>query len=342
MKDFLESLVSEATRKSYKNGIETFEKWYKKPVKELLKEKDSGKVLEKYWVWLKENYRGNTPRCKINPVIQFCRFNDEDPKIRKSLHIHKQIPSMTDHELTVEEARSMFQIGSLEEKLMIKAWLLGLRIGDATLLEWKKFDFKEVSEKLREIRIITRKEETPAHLFIDKEFQQLLELYLPTIDKKNPYLLQSNQKGKLSEKQLLRKLQSLQRKAGIEPRGTFGWHIARNLKLTLGTELGCNHWALKLMVGKSTGPDIWTYISRADLRKEAVKISRALQMELRKESNDRVPTLMEAMDLVLKTLRKLCIKELQAEGHGGELLGIIKDYSRLTHKEVLEEYLKET
>lgn len=251
-------MVSEATRKSYKNGIETFEKWYKKPIKELLKENDSGKLLEKYWVWLKETYRGNTPRCKINPVIQYLKYNDENPKIRKSLHIHKQIPSERDHDLSVNEARSMYEIGSLEEKAMVKIWLLGLRIGDATLLEWKKFDFEKATEKLREIKIITKKEDTPAHLFIDKEFQQLLKLYLPTINKKNPYLLQSNKGGKLSEKQLLRKLQSLQRKAGIEAKGTFGWHIARNLRLTLGTELGCSSWALKLMVGKSTGPDIWT------------------------------------------------------------------------------------
>jgi hypothetical protein len=54
MKDFLEAQVSEATKRNYRFGLKTFAKWYKKPIQEILKEKDPGKTLEKYWVWPKD------------------------------------------------------------------------------------------------------------------------------------------------------------------------------------------------------------------------------------------------------------------------------------------------
>jgi hypothetical protein len=40
MKSFLESLVSDATRRSYKRGLTKFEEYYGKSSKFLLKEKD--------------------------------------------------------------------------------------------------------------------------------------------------------------------------------------------------------------------------------------------------------------------------------------------------------------
>lgn len=109
MKDFLEAQVSPATRRNYKFGLKTFAEWYKRPVQELLREKDPGRVLERYWVWLKENYKGNTPRSKLNAVIQYCRYNRVDPEIRKGLHVYKQIDSVRDHDLTIEECRRMYR-----------------------------------------------------------------------------------------------------------------------------------------------------------------------------------------------------------------------------------------
>lgn len=310
MTEFLESLVSEKTRRSYRFAIATFESWYKKSVGDLLKEEDPGKVLEKYWVWLKNNYSGNTPRGKFNPVIQYCKFNNVVPKIKKSLHVNKQIASTRDHVLTVLEARKMYEVASLEEKVMLKVWMLGLRVRDATLLEWRDFDFGEPTEELMEVRIITKKEETPAFLFIDREFQTLLQQYILTLDQSNKFLLQSNKGEGYSEKQLVRKLQTLRDRAGIKTNKVFGWHIARDLRLTTGTNLGLNHWCPKLMVGKSVGPSIWAYISPVDLRSQAEILSRALRMEPeRTESNGRVNSLQDAMEMVFKALRKLIERE---------------------------------
>lgn len=112
----------------------------------------------------------------------------------------------------------LYHVGSLQEKVIIKTWLLGLRIGDACRLEWELFDITP-TENLVEILVHTRKEGVVAHVFVDPEFQQLLAKYIPNLDQSNPYLFQSERKEHLSEKQMLRKIQSLQKRAQIKAHG---------------------------------------------------------------------------------------------------------------------------
>lgn len=85
--------------------------------------------------------------------------------------------------LTVSEVREMYKVASLEEKVMMKIWLLGLRIGDACRLE-KELFVSLPSEELVEILVYTKKEQVVAHCFIDKEFKELLVKHLPNLDKK--------------------------------------------------------------------------------------------------------------------------------------------------------------
>lgn len=243
-----------------------------------------------------------------------------------------------DHVLTVEEAREMYNVGSLEEKVMVKTWLLGLRMGDACRLEWKPFDIKP-SEELKEILVNTKKEEIVAHVFVDPEFQRLLAKHIPNLDQSNPHLFQSGSHDNLSEKQLLRKLQSLQRRTQIKAKGRFGWHIARKLFLRTCAENGVTSWNAKLMVGKNVDKSIATYINGVSLRKDARKVLNILRMEPPK-TNVKMSTVVEALDLVLRVLRKMALREIEVEQQASSYLGVAMDYSRLSHKEVLEKYLK--
>jgi site-specific recombinase XerD len=341
MTEFLESLVSPQTRRSYKFALATFEAWYKKPLKDLLSEPEPTRLLEKYWVYLKETYKSNTPRSKFNPVLQYMKFNGIEPKIRKSLHVHKQIVSVNDHVLSMLELRKMYGVSSLEEKIMLKVWTLGLRVRDATLLEWKDFDFGEPTDGLKEIRIVTKKEETPAYLYMDKEFQTLLKQYLPTIDQENKCLLQSNKGGRYSEKQLVRKIQALRNRAGIKTTKVFGWHIGRDLVLTTGTNLGLNSWGLKIMVGKSTGANIWDYISHVNLISQAEILRTALRMELEQVgSNGAHAKMEEEIEFISKVVAKV-VRELRGDQYRTPSTGIGL-VVRKSDKEVLEEYLEET
>lgn len=339
METYLEALVSPQTRRSYKAGLAKFLEFYGKDLKSFLNEKDHGKIIERYYVWLRKKYTKNSCRALTNPIIQYCKYNDIQPKIRKSLEIYGTTITTRDHILQVDEAREMYNVGSLGEKAMVKTWLLGLRIGDACRLEKQLFDVTP-SENLVNILVNTRKEGIVAHVFIDPEFQKLLAKHIPNLDQDNKYLFQSERRGHLSEKQLLRKLQSLQRRAHVKAKGSFNWHIGRKLFLRVCAENGVVSWNAKLMCGKSVDKSISTYINGLSLRRDAQKVFNVLRMEPIR-SNGRVNTLTEAMDLVLRTLRKMCLKELEKEGYG-EGLGLLKDYSRLSHKEILEEYLKKT
>ena len=174
---------------------------------------------------------------------------------------------------------------------------------------------------------------------LDPEFQKLLTKHIPNLNQKNPYLFQNSGNNHLSEKQLLRKLQSLQKRAGIKAKGRFGWHIARKLFLRTAAENGVTSWNAKMLIGKSVDKSIGTYINGVLLRKDACKVLKVLLMKPPKTSAGD-PTITQALDLVFKVLRKLCIRELQSEQPSSGFIGILTDYSRLSHKEVLEEWLK--
>jgi len=339
VKEFLESLVSPKTKKSYRHGIEKFEGFYSKQAKFLLKEKDTAKTIELFYVWCRQKYSQNSCRALVNPIIQYCKYNGIDPKIRESYHMYHTTPTVRDHILIVDQAREMYKVASLENKVMVKTWLLGLRISDACTLESKPFTFQQISEEPIEVLVTCKKENTIAHCFIDREFQELLRKHVPTLDKNNKFLFQSTRHENLTEKQLLRRLQNLQKEAGIEPRGVFGWHIARKLFLRTATELGVSSWAGQMMVGKALDASIATYIQGANLKKEAMKILNVLRMEEPK-SNGRVADMekeLEELRTVMKVLAKYVniLKQTVAYKRGA------KDFiEEVEEDEILKKFLE--
>ena len=249
--DWLSTIISKHTRKSYRNGIKRFEEFYQKPIETLIGSQNAGKAIVKFFVWQKNNGRPqNTCRNTTNAPIQFLKYFDTAVKYPRNLGIYTTCLTTRDHRLNVDEAREMYQVGSLEERVMIKAWLLGLRIGDACRLEWKQFTFKPSVEP-QEILVHTRKEGIIAHVFVDSEFQILLAKHIPNLDQTNKFLFQSEKGNNLKEKQLRRKLQNLQKKAHVEAKGVFGWHIGRKLFLRTCAELGITAWNAKMMCGKA-------------------------------------------------------------------------------------------
>jgi integrase len=336
---FLESLATKATRKSYSHGLKKFEEFYGKDAKFLLKGKDPGKVIERFYVWVRKKYSQNSCRALVNPIIQYCKYNDVEPRIRKSLGIYTTVLTTRDHRLVVDEARAMYEVGSLEEKVMVKTWLLGLRISDACRLQWQAFDYDQVSTEPREVLVNTRKEGIVAHCFVDSEFQGLLKKYIVNLDQDNPYLFQSNEGEHLKTRQMLRNLQSLQRRAGIKAHGRFGWHIGRKLFLRTCAENGVVSWNAKLLTGKAVDKSIATYIDGVALKKDAEKVLNVLKMEPTK-GNGRITNLQTAMDLLFNVMRKMVEKELVQTSPVGGLMGFQMDRSQLSDEEVLRAYLE--
>lgn len=98
----------------------------------------------------------------------------------------------------------------------MKTWLLGLRISDASRLEWKPFDVQP-SDGPIEVLMHTMKEGVVVHCFLDIEFQKLLGKHILNLDQNNKQLSQSEKGDRVSEKQLLKRLQSIQKKANYNP-----------------------------------------------------------------------------------------------------------------------------
>jgi integrase len=301
VEDWLEGIPSPQTRKSYKNGLKKFEEYYGKGIETLIGSEDAGKTVEKFYVWMKDKgHPQNTCRNMTNAPIQFLKYFGTPVKYRKNLGIYNTTLTTRDHLLIVDEVRQMWQVASLEEKVMIKTWMLGLRIGDASKIQWQKFNFK-ASEEPQEVLINTRKESIVAHVFLDAEFQKLLEKYIPTLDQKNKYLFQSEKGGNVKEKQLLRRLQSLQKKSGIDAKGqVFGWHISRKLFLRTCAELGITSWNAQMMCGKAVDKSIATYINGLQLKNDAIKVHNVLKMETSNGNGGKVGKLEE----IVATLQK--------------------------------------
>jgi integrase len=320
MEDWLGTIPSPQTRKNYRNGIRRFEEYYGKPIESLLQfsDTDLGHVIEKFYCRLKENHPQNTCRNLVNCPIQYFKYFGKNPKYKKSLGIYTTTLTTRDYLLTVDDVREMWKVASLSEKVMMKTWLLGLRIGDACKLEWRAFNFKDSNEP-REVIIDTHKEGIAAHVFCDSEFQMLLQKQIPNLNSSNKFLFQSEKGGHLKEKQLLRKLQSLQRKAGIDPKGkVFGWHLGRKLFLRTCAELGITSWNAQMMCGKAVDKSIATYINGVQLRNDAKKIHVVFAMENQSRGNEqRVDNLENALrnveneNMALKTrqdqLQKQCM-----------------------------------
>jgi hypothetical protein len=237
----------------------------------------------------------------------------------------------------------MYRIGSIEEKVMVKLWLLGLRISDACRLKKISFELTP-TEELIEVLIETRKEGIVAHVFLDHELQRLLETYLPTLKKDNPYFFQSSRGAHLTGKQLLRKLQRLQKKAQIKAKGRFGWHIGRKLYMRTSAENGVTSWNAKLMVGKAVDPSIATYINHADLKKQAKKVLNVLKMETTK-ANGHIESLKEVILQTEKDIHKLNIRldlqrqfNEQLEKQNNDLNHKIESFTKNTEHEMMTKY----
>jgi len=192
VEDWLSAIPSKFTRKTYKSGLRKFEQFYQKPIENLLSlsDEETGHIIEKFYAWLKEKGHGqNTCRNLINSPLQYLKYFGKNPKYRKALGMYRTVLTTRDHLTTISEVQEMAKCADLRGQVLLEVFLFGLRVRDVSELEWQTFAVNE--ETPIPIRLYTKKEDVIARTFITQEFKGLLDKYLPTLDKSNPYLFQS-------------------------------------------------------------------------------------------------------------------------------------------------------
>ena len=70
--DWLATIPSKYTRKTYKAGIKKFEEFFGKGIEKLIGSEEAGRTIEKFYAWLKnKGTPQNTCRNLVNSPIQF-------------------------------------------------------------------------------------------------------------------------------------------------------------------------------------------------------------------------------------------------------------------------------
>lgn len=240
--------------------------------------------------------------------------------------------------MTIDEVQRMAEVADIREQIILEFLLLGLRVSDAARLEKELFDISK--ETPIPLMIYAKKEGTIYRTFISEEFKELLKLYLPKVECK--WLLDGKRKDQhISNDALNWTIQELAKRANLKINGNLRWHCGRKLVLRTAAELGINQWSAKALTGKSIPKDVATYIEGLSLKKDFLKLHNVLR--LKREQKQTNGTLKEAVDLMMRALRKLLENELeQTYGSGtGKELGLIIDFSEMSDEELIKWYLGE-
>jgi integrase len=276
---------SKNTAKSYKIGLQRFEKWFGKTANEILEERRAdleskdfmrmrrfNDLLEKFGkdMQQKENLSINTTRTLSIGVIQFFAYFGVPIKVSFKSIITKKtyIPDIADF-------RRMFNIADLKGKVIISLGLdLAWRISDFITL--KKSDIPDLSlECPIQIEKTTFKEKELSSTFISCETVDLLKEYMPTLREENEYLFPTRCNGNhLDDEKINGIIQALAEKINMKiPNGKhFSFHAFRKRFLSTATNLGIDTEVKDLLVGKAIDQSHMTYYGDLKLRNAFIEI----------------------------------------------------------------------
>lgn len=365
--DFLQSL-SKNTRKSYKAGLRKFEGYFGKSIDEVLKLREQDlvsdnihqrrrfeKEIEKFHQsLLDKGYGINTARTMTLGIIQIFRYFDMPLRKRYGSKISKTVISTRDHMLSIFDIRQMHKVGDVRARtLLCMSKDLGWRISD--FLSILKTEVEPLLKRKPPVpfRKLTKKEKVPAYSFLSDESLQHLKTYLPTLKPNNKWLWEGKRRNShLDAESVNDLLKKLAKDTQLELTGSLHFHAFRKLFMTTGVELGCNHWAIKMLVGKAVNSSDLTYISQAQLGETFLKISNVLRIS-EPQSNAKIPTLEEAVEIVMEVQKEELlekVKKLWNEKHGiyattgsGQTMGLVRrppDFKNMSPKQLLKEYLE--
>lgn len=288
---------SKGTVKSYRIGIERFERWYGKSLDIILEERRQdlasqdpmklrrfNDLLEEFGKAMidKEHLSINTVRTLSIGVIQFFAYFCVPIKVS-----FKSVITKKTHIPEVSEFRRMFQIADLRGKVIISLGLdLAWRIGD--FIELKKNDIPDLNQECPiQIEKLTAKEKELSSTFISCETVQLLKEYMPNLPQDNEFLFPNRNHGHLDDEKINEIIQDLAQKISMKiPNGKhFSWHAFRKRFLSTATNLGIDTEVKDLLVGKAIDSSHLTYYGDLKLKNAFNEIRGALSLTITPQSN---------------------------------------------------------
>jgi integrase len=321
--EFLESIGSHNTRKSYVRGLALFEEFSGRSIAETLlrrkkdKKKDLEREVERFYNWVIDEKKLN-PNTSYNAVVSLksvMTFYDMPLKLKRGSCA--RIPTMPrDWIPTVEELRLMFSIGDLRSKLILSMGKdIPLRIND--FLSIKKSDVSALlegsPESVPSFMLQTQKTKVPMQCFLSIESIDLLKIYLTQADKNNPYLFEGKNGKRLNEDSVNLMLKNLVKKAGLSPQGIVRFHMFRKVFSSVAASMGMNTDIIKMLTGKRVKADMSPYFEGVNLYEQWQKVNEHLRL-VPSGGNGRISDLQkenEELRRVMRTIAKFVGEEMR-------------------------------
>ena len=296
LEEWLSTIQSGNTRKSYRYGVKRFVMWYGKSVEAILNERKENltqrekenlidfknrstrfeKLIEKFHRWLIEEKKMaiNTARTQCLGIMQLFRYYNMGVVLRSGSPVSQTVISTGDFVLLPEHVRAMFHVAKdLRSKLLVSlgndlAW----RISDVLSIQRDELPNLEQETPIVWLRV-TKKEKQASKACLSETTVKLLREYLFAFPTKNPYLFNANGNGIISEETVNARLRDLARDSDIElGNNSLHWHCFRKMCISAAKNLGIDGDITKLMVGKSVKKDMLTYMDGIDVKTAFLKI----------------------------------------------------------------------
>lgn len=360
VKVFLDSVLAENTRKTYVRALEIFEEYTGQTISEIIKQRREDfrsdditlrrrldRKVEQFYVWL-INERGmkpNTAYAYVTGIKSIMSFYDVNLKLK----VKKPRSRANDFIPSITQLREVFEVGDLTEKMIVAmATNIPLRINDFNEITKSHVTPLLNSEEFPAwFEYETRKTRTVMPCFITEETMKLLRKYVKTLREDNKYLFQGRGESKLNEDSINRILKNLVKKADIETLGKrVRFHLFRKVFISVGRNMiGLSDDQIKMLTGKAVKEDMDAYYVNMKLRPWFIEIANELRLTPTK-NNGRMGNLEEIIVKMEKAFGKFLRQMLVAEGTIQAFTGKPKkkvvDWTKMTDRELIEWYSKET
>lgn len=315
--EWLTSIVAESTKNHHKKGWQLFKQFLGLETEKILElRKKEGKrfvtrIVAFYKELINQGLSENTSRSYVIPIQSFFSYFECPIKVSDKLpRLHMKIESWRP---SLNDLQKLYALNDLD----VKAWLslsrdCPARIGD--LLKISQMLLK--NPKTEELVFKSQKENVIGKCYFSEQTRELFSLKpkIPTSPKGIDKLwLTSCGRVKLPK---------------------IHQHLLRKYWITTALNLGIPETIIKILSFKAVPKeDLTYYLDREDLKSYWLKIINAIPLEAK--SNNKVSSLEESLNLVLKALSKLIIKELEKEGV--KVMGL----TTLSSEQILEIFVRE-